>query len=135
MADKPITAKITDVIQYKSKKLYSEQVFVEFAQGRRLRNEPFDSPLLNADNISKWRQIMVTAIQGKNCPDKAPRCEQFEEYKKAIKGKSVYIGLSGDTVIAIGIDPNKMFSPDAYGLFDLPGAIDTSKNPDGKIEE
>ena len=121
MAEKPISAKVTKVDTRKTGKMFVEDLIVQFADGPKLREEPFASPILSTENLQMWRQTVLSVCLLETVEAGDKRTIKQEDYKDAIVGQSVYIAFGEGVVYGIGKDAGRMFFPDAYGLFDIAG--------------
>ena len=127
MSGKPITARITDVKWRKIGKFFDEPVILQYYLGRTLYEEKFDSPLLNEANLKLWRRLILGAVTGSPAGEGDARSETTGEYKNALVGKDVYIGVEEGIVYAIGVDSKHMFFPDLYGFFNPEGLMSDDK--------
>jgi len=116
-SERPLPAKIIRVVQQTRDEIMGEALIIKVEYEGKNREEDFASPLLTLENMLLWRRITLAAIfdqRGINIED--PRIQDFEEYKKAVEQKDVYIAYDGVEVYALGANPKNMFFPYEYGL-------------------
>ena len=113
-----IKGKIVEVITAQAEGVNGDSVIVRFDFNGATRDEDFGSPLLDAANIAMWRQLVASVVTGIAVKSTDKCIKDFAEYKKMLEKKDVYVCFNGRDVFAIGKEPQKMFSPHAYGLWD-----------------
>jgi len=120
-SEKPLAARITNVTTQKVGKNNMDYVFVQFNIDRKMYERSFDSAIFNEANIYAWRRIVLGACTGEKLEEKDTRVATFNEYRSALIGKDVFIGIASDVIFAIGKDKANLFFPDVYKLLDIPG--------------
>lgn len=123
MAVTPIKARINGATTFKTDEgIYSDSVLVTFEDdGGKIIRE-FESPFLNEENIRMWRKLVLYVVLNEQIPTDNDQIFDFDKYKSVLSGRDVYIAYDGNynAVYAIGVNPNNMFFPDEYGLWDEP---------------
>ena len=101
--------------------IFGDRIMFTFTDTNgKLQYGDFDSPFLNAENMRMWRRLCLCAILDKAMEADHPAVNSFKEYKAAIFGAELHIAYEAGDIIGIGVNPDNIFYPDAYNLWDLP---------------
>jgi len=121
MAVNPIKARIAGATTFRSEEgIYSDSILVTFEEDGDKISREFASPFLNEENIKLWRRLTLYVILNKPIQTDNDKIYDFENYRSSISGRDTYIAYEQGVVYAIGANPNNMFFPDEYGLWNEP---------------